>query len=216
MTPTIRSEEWESKRREILRTAAHVFFEKGFSRGTTRDIAKIVGLTQPALYYYVGSKEDLLTEIALNVDHDFTRLVSEAIETNPDPVERLSAVIRAFIRAMADHQMGFGLRFSEVRSLPEPTATEVTNDERRFVGMIEGAVRDAIAAGALPQDRDPKFVTLGLIGMLSWMFWWFEPEQQDATEIADTFCEMLGLPAGGAATAAKQSPKRPRQRRRTA
>jgi TetR/AcrR family transcriptional regulator, cholesterol catabolism regulator len=194
MAQNNRSEEWEAKRREIFRVAAQVFFDKGFNRGTTRDIARIVGVTQPALYYYVGSKEDLLSEIALEVDHEFTRVVGEAIDSHADPGKRLVAVVRAFVRAMVEHQMGFGLRFSEVRALPEPVATQVDQDERRFVAMIEGAVGDAMAAGVLPASRNSRIVTLGLIGMLSWTFWWLVEGRDDPDEIADTFCEMLGFP----------------------
>ena len=174
--------------------AAQLFFEKGFERGTTREIARQIGVTQPALYYYVGSKEDLLSEMTLEVDRAFGAAIGEIVETVEDPVERLRSLIHAFVTTMRDHQMGFGLRFSQVRSLPKSIAKQVDADERAFVDMVQGVVADAQAAGVLPADRNTRTVTLGLLGMLSWMFWWFRDDRDDTTEIADTFCELLGLP----------------------
>lgn len=195
MSETRRSEEWEAKRRQILDVAAELFAEKGFAGGTTRDIAQRVGLTQPAIYYYVGSKDDLMSMLAAGVDEAFYGKVEAAIESTTEPIERMRAVIHAFVDAMNLHHGVIGLRFTESRLLPKPVAATLEEDERRFVRLFEGAVRDAMAAGALASDRPPHVVSLGILGMLSWMFRWYSPEAFDPTEVADTFCDLLGLRA---------------------
>jgi len=64
----VNSDEFERTREAIVRAAADVFRRDGFRAGTTKDIAAMVGLSQPSLYYYVGSKETLLAELALRLD----------------------------------------------------------------------------------------------------------------------------------------------------
>lgn len=194
-----RSDEWNTKRRHIHHVAAEVFADMGFERGTTREIARRVGLTQPALYYYVGSKEDLLSQIAVEVADEFTARITEALSSTDEPVPRLRAVIAAFVQAMSEYHKEFGLRFSELRSVPQPIFDELRDGERRFVSLIADAVKDAQAAGALPVDRDHRVLTLGIMGMLSWTFTWLSPEHHDVDDVIATFCDLIGLPSEAAA-----------------
>ena len=52
-----------AKREEILVAAVDVVDRVGFRRATIREIAEAVGLSQPGLLHYFGSKEELLTEV---------------------------------------------------------------------------------------------------------------------------------------------------------
>ncbi|TVR01403.1 MAG: TetR/AcrR family transcriptional regulator [Deltaproteobacteria bacterium] len=50
-------------RRRILDAAERHFAEKGFSGTSVRDIVQSANVTNPMLYYYFGSKEELLREL---------------------------------------------------------------------------------------------------------------------------------------------------------
>src|ERR1700733_8725663 len=52
----------EARRREIVRSAVKFFAEKGFEGGT-RDLAAYLKITQPLLYRYFPTKEDLIKEV---------------------------------------------------------------------------------------------------------------------------------------------------------
>ena len=53
----------EGRRGEILDAALAVFGEKGYESGTMREIAKQIGVTEPALYRHYESKEAILSDI---------------------------------------------------------------------------------------------------------------------------------------------------------
>lgn len=53
----------EGRRGEILDAALAVFGEKGYEAGTMREIAKRVGVTEPAIYRHYESKEAILADI---------------------------------------------------------------------------------------------------------------------------------------------------------
>ncbi len=57
------SEFVEGRRGEILDAALGVFAEKGYAAGTMRDIAAVVGVTEPALYRHYVGKEALFEEL---------------------------------------------------------------------------------------------------------------------------------------------------------
>ena len=51
------------RREQILRAAEKIFAEKGFHETTISDIAKGAGLSEPTLYEYFSSKEEILFTI---------------------------------------------------------------------------------------------------------------------------------------------------------
>jgi AcrR family transcriptional regulator len=56
----------EERRPEIIRKAVEFFAEHGFQAGT-RELARELGITQPLLYRYFSSKEDLIREVYKSV-----------------------------------------------------------------------------------------------------------------------------------------------------
>jgi AcrR family transcriptional regulator len=52
----------EDRRKEFIRKATEFFAEEGFNGGT-RELARRLGVTQPLLYRYFPSKEDLIKEV---------------------------------------------------------------------------------------------------------------------------------------------------------
>src|SRR2546425_4678982 len=52
---------------EIYEQAIRLFAERGFAGTSLQDIADALGITRPALYYYVRSKDELLAKLAADV-----------------------------------------------------------------------------------------------------------------------------------------------------
>src|ERR1043166_2364294 len=52
----------EDRRKEFVAKATAFFSEEGFAGGT-RDLARRLGVTQPLLYRYFPSKDDLIKEV---------------------------------------------------------------------------------------------------------------------------------------------------------
>jgi len=83
------------KRDKILETAKKVFAEKSFFEATLEDISLLSGVKKPTIYYYFGSKLELLLEI-VNV------ILQQAIESIADipfslsPQETLKRIIEGY------------------------------------------------------------------------------------------------------------------------
>jgi AcrR family transcriptional regulator len=195
--------EWDRRRREILEAAAEVFFHKGFDRGTTKEVAARVGLTQPAIYHYVGSKQDLIIEIARQVDNEFSEAMAGALSTSSDPVEQLRSVVYAFTDALSRNRLSFALYWKEYRAIPPNVAKSVSAHHRTFIEQFSDLVRKSQALGALPADQPTEIVSQGLLGMLSWTYWWYRPDGPSSpADIARGFLALVGLlePSEGKST----------------
>lgn len=93
------------KRRALLDAAAKEFTTKGYSTTSINDLADLLDVSKPALYYYVKNKEDILlqcTEISLE-------LIMGIFEKVNDPAEQgwsasastFSAMLRSALAVMA-------------------------------------------------------------------------------------------------------------------
>lgn len=192
-----RGEEFDSKRRAILDAAADVFFRRGFTAGTTKEIAAQVGLSQPAIYHYVGSKEDLLNEIALKVDQDLMGALDRALDrTESDPVAQLRAVIEETTAAICDNTRTFAVYYKEQHSLAATTLKKVQADERAFIERVVEVVEHAQRQGALPRERPVWVLAEAILGMVSWLHRWYRPEHSnEPRDIAEAFAALLRLDA---------------------
>jgi len=193
--PVERSPGYERKRREVLRGAALVFYRHGFAAGTTKEIAAEVGLSQPAIYHYVGSKNELLRQIALQVDHDILASLDAADPTAPAG-EQLRAIIEAFVVAVVENKETFAVYWKELdSSLPADVQVVIRKDEKVFIGHLAKLVGELQAEGAFPAGAPTTLVTEALVGMVCWMSHWYRPTASlDPAAIAGVFCDLVGVP----------------------
>jgi AcrR family transcriptional regulator len=183
----------DERYREIIASATDVFFARGFAAGTTKEIAERIGLTQPALYHYVGGKNHLLAAIALFV-RDRLAEVFDVVNRMDGPAEaRLRALIFEYTGVMVGESRACAVYWDERKHLDPEVEAEIQSSQRMFLDTVEKLIRSAqrrkqVVAG------DPAVIAQGIIGMATWTYRWYRPKGAlSATDIASTYCAMLGL-----------------------
>ena len=83
-----------TRRKELTRHAARLFAEQGYHRTSMEDLASAMGVQKGSLYAHIGSKEDLLYEIARDGAAAFHAALDEIDE-------RLAAVEKLRLAAQA-------------------------------------------------------------------------------------------------------------------
>lgn len=184
----------EAKRREILAGAARVFYRRGFAAGTTKEIAAEVGLSQPAIYHYMGAKDDLLREIALKVDEDLMSALERGLARGSKPKEQLRAVIEEFVAAIIDNQQSFEVYLREFTSFAPDLQAKVTRDERRFMVQLAHLVEQAQAEAGFAPGAQPMVAAQGIAGMVCWIFHWYRPGKElNPQGVADVLSTLIGV-----------------------
>jgi len=92
-----REEQLNHTRAAILKAAREQFLTQGYQATSTREIARIVGITQPALYHHFSDKEVIFLEVIKLVGSEVQQgltAVNEQLQTDltKDPVAALTAV----------------------------------------------------------------------------------------------------------------------------
>jgi len=188
-----RLSDFDVKRQAILTGAASVFVRRGFSAGTTKEIAAEVGLSQPAIYHYVGSKADLLREIALQVDRDMLAALEAGLSRRGGPAHRLRGIIEEFTGAVVRDLAAFTVFWQELRSLPRDVREAILEDQRMFVRKVGNQIAPLQQVGRMPPGPVVA-VAEAVLGMPSWMYHWYRPEGRlKAAELSSMFCALIGL-----------------------
>ena len=81
-----------------MRTATKLFLQKGFGETSTRDIAKQVGITQPALYHHFSDKEvlylDVMTNLSSKVRKDINKVMRKHKLTPNEQLWQITVVLK--------------------------------------------------------------------------------------------------------------------------
>ncbi len=87
----------ETRKDEIIKTAANLFKEKGYSAVTMRDIAKAMGIKAASLYNHINSKQDILKTIIISLAEEFTIGMETIKASKGNNIEKLKQIISLHI-----------------------------------------------------------------------------------------------------------------------
>src|SRR5512140_1310280 len=151
-----RDQEKQDVRLAILDAAAELFREHGYERFSLRQVAERIGYSPTTIYLYFTDKDDLLFTVA---DVGFARfgqqLVAAAAST-ASPLERLTAMGRAYIDFGIHNPAYYQLMFMQRGDFLMANKAGECQPRIDSFGVLQQAVLDAIDAGALrPGDAAP-------------------------------------------------------------
>ena len=181
-------------RDQILRTAADLFRERGYRATTLDDIAARLGMSKASLYTYFHAKEEMLAAISRQTIAAFTRELSLVLRSDLAPEDKLRRVVRDHVRFVIANRSFLTVFFSEEANLPPRLARALAAQKDRYDKGVESIVIDGARRGVF-RDVPPRLVVFGLLGMLNWLYKWYDPRGRwGAEEISAGF---LSLVEGG-------------------
>ncbi|MEO8902937.1 MAG: helix-turn-helix domain-containing protein, partial [Polyangiaceae bacterium] len=101
----------DRSREEIVEAARRVLLKKGIAAATLDAVAKEVGLTKAALYYYYPSKDALFFEIIYGAVEAQAHAIHDRVLEVKTGGEALAAIVRETVRSFAPHMDDFRLTF---------------------------------------------------------------------------------------------------------
>jgi AcrR family transcriptional regulator len=153
-----------SKRDAVLDEAAARLNARGVSLASLSEVAKALGLTRAALYYYVEDRDDLVFQCYRRACEAMARDLDAAAKRAGSGLDRL----KAFIELALDEDRPEPAVLSEVASLPSPQRETIEGlhhgNVAQLVDLIEAGQRD----GSI-RPCHPLIAAQAVIGMVSWI-----------------------------------------------
>lgn len=184
------NEQYSLKRNAVLRAAARAFSARGYHETSLDDVARALGVTKPALYYYVKNKQEILFECHM-ISHDLgNQALAFAQENGRTAREQVVLLARRYIELITGELGSFGV-LSEFDALNEANRGIIATRRDHF----EHVFRDLMAAGVRDgsiRAVDPKMTVFFFMGAVNWMTRWFRPDgASTGGEIAAQFSDLL-------------------------
>jgi len=168
---------------EIIAAAAKVFQTKGYHAATVQDIADAVGILKGSLYHHVNSKEDLLYLIVKEPIAQMYVRMAEIAASDLPAAEKLRRAILAHLKL----------------------------SPKQYERCWQQILREGVKSGEFRPDLDVPVVSYGLLGMLNWLYKWYDPRGRlGVREVAG---QLSALALAGLAASAPPKARPARKRR---
>jgi TetR/AcrR family transcriptional regulator, cholesterol catabolism regulator len=188
----------ETTQDRILRVAAEVFARKGYHGTGVAELGEAAGLKRGALYYHIGSKEDLLYNLSKRHVEEALERGKAVVESDLHPVDKLRALAREHVQTIAARRDEVTVVLREMHALTGKRARQLAKLRDEHQSLFAQVLQEGVDQGVF---RSADHVTvLGVLGMFNWTYVWFDPEkgplspEQVADKLTDlaVYGELLG------------------------
>jgi AcrR family transcriptional regulator len=180
----------ENRKSEIIRIAAKLFKEKGYSAVTMRDLAAEMGIKAASLYNHIRSKEDILNTIIISIAEAFTDGMKLIKASNDNCKEKLRQIIELHVRLSSQNIYGMASLNNDwmhLQNQQEYYKVLRANYENDFRKILE----EGITSGELINVK-PEVMLFSILTTLRSLYLWIpKKEDLDLQELSETLYQIL-------------------------
>ncbi|MBL4870846.1 MAG: TetR family transcriptional regulator [Robiginitomaculum sp.] len=178
-SPFNREQQYAAKRKAVIFAAGGAFRRRGYHNTSMVEIAKSLGLSKAALYYYVKSKVEILYECHVIVYGAMDVCVKSVKGQGDSGLEKLKLLYGEFASLLT--RDGLAL-LADVDSLKGDFQAEVSARRGKIERAVTRLVKMGMADGSI-KKADPKVTVFFLMGALNWMNVWYEADGRMSGEV---------------------------------
>ena len=151
----------DTTQERLLRVAAGLFADKGYSGVSMRAIAVATGITQAAIYHHFANKEDLYFAAVRYLHEDIAASFIADLSAEIPPEERLALLVRTMLTRLAVEADFRRIYFREL----------LETDQQRLREMVVDVFSDVAEVieklmGELAPARDSHLLFLSLMSLI--------------------------------------------------
>lgn len=165
----------EARRRAVLDAAVRAFSERGYRATSMADLARQVGLSKPALYHYVPSKEQLLVELYEEVMRENVASVRSIVDSDRPVLDALREVIVHRVAYTCENRRLLRVFFEEEAELPRRQLETVRRVRLEYEDAVLALVGRAQDEGAIELPTSPRIFVNAALGAANWVYKWYDP-----------------------------------------
>ncbi|CAH1660373.1 TetR/AcrR family transcriptional regulator [Chelatococcus asaccharovorans] len=167
----------EERRREIMHVAKQIIHRKGFEAASLQDIADALNMKKASLYYYFGSKEELLQDVLAAIIGEGMALVRDILASDQDdPLTRLWRLVASHIHHLCANVVNVAVFLHERKVIPLEKRKTLLADDYAYQAAFIDTIRAGQQAGQIRADVDAKLAALSLLGSTNWTYTWFKSD----------------------------------------
>lgn len=183
-----------ARREEIVRAAAHVFRDRGYESATLRDVATALGTDRASLYYYVGSKEELLQEIVREALARDIKIAEGVKRSRVKSADKIRTLIESMVISYAENYPHMNVYMEDLGRIARQDSEwsiDIIKSTRTYETIVHSILTKGRSDGTLRNDLPVELCALALFGMVNWMHRWYRPNVKwSPQEVASVYTEI--------------------------
>jgi TetR/AcrR family transcriptional regulator, cholesterol catabolism regulator len=167
-------------RARILDAAAQVLSENGYAGLRLTDVAAEAEIQAPAIYYYYGSRDELIEEVMWAGIADVREHVAAALGALPDgtaPLEKLLVAAEAHLRHTLEISHYTTASIRNAGQVPQTIRKRQILEEERYGEIWRRLINDLAREGSLRPELDLYIAQMLVLGALNWTVEWWDPRR---------------------------------------
>ena len=157
----------EERKTQIVAAVLRLADEIGPDRLSTTDVARAIGLSQPAIFRHFPTKNELWLAVAEDIAEQLKAAWTTAETLATGPNDRLKALIEAQLSAIAHTPALPSILFSRELQVENPGLRNVFREILgAYQGRLVSAIRDQQASGDLEGDESPEDIAILLTSLV--------------------------------------------------
>lgn len=169
----------------IQEAALRLFAQKGFQATSIRDLALETGLNSATLYYYMGTKEDLLIQIMSDAIELLLNAAKNIVGEVEEIEEQLASLVYLHVWVHATHPLSTRIAHNEIRSLDGEMRSNILKLRDQYEAIWRGVVKRGNLSGKFKLE-DPKLATIAIMEMCSSIQHWYRTDGEHS--LTDICC----------------------------
>ena len=156
----------EDRRRQIIESAREVFASQSFAKVGTADLAKAVGVSEPALYRYFSSKKDLFLATLRSTAPKLLELWQNIASDVEEPLETLWSIGVDYYDHLQSHSGNMRLQFQAISEAHDPEIREALRENfASFVDFVAETLDEGKRRGIVRRDIDSRLMAWQFLGI---------------------------------------------------
>ncbi|MFF9847442.1 TetR/AcrR family transcriptional regulator [Streptomyces litmocidini] len=160
----------QATRTKLYEAAVTLIAEQGFSATTVDEIAERAGVAKGTVYYNFKSKTELFEELLRHgvslLSASLRAAAEETAERGGSRVDALDAMIRAGLVFIDRYPAFTQLYVAELWRTNRAWNSTLLVVRQEAVAVVEGVLREGVAAGELSEEIDVQLTAAALVGMV--------------------------------------------------
>jgi AcrR family transcriptional regulator len=179
----------ESKRDAVLRAAAKLFSERGFSAVSLDEVAADLNVTKPIIYRHFANKDQILFECVRLALGQILEAATDAKKSPGKARDRLMVLMKLYAVIMTE-DFGMCVVRTGDHELSETSRKEFRKLKRKIDRVVRSLIQEGVEDGSIA-PCDIKMTGFAITGALNWIAKWYAPNGARSAE--DVAGSMTGL-----------------------
>lgn len=180
-------------KQKLMEAGILLFDRNGFKSTSIQDIVQMMGVTKGTFYYYFSSKEELLKEIHLQYIEGLIKRQEEILSNSDhDFVRKLYEIVYLLIHNIRGELRSARIFTREMRHLSDKNVKEIKEKRKLFRLNVQKFVEEASERGEIKQGLRPDILTMGILGITNWSYYWFNPNGEVSEDrVVEIFLDLI-------------------------